>query len=39
MEEEMAELDEPEEEFIEEIFEEEAVEEIFEAIEERMAEA
>mgnify|MGYP003651069466 FL=1 len=38
-EEEFADLDEPEEEFIEEIFEEEAVEEIFEAIEERMAEA
>ena len=38
-EEEFADLDEPEEEFIEEIFEEEAVEEVFEAIEERMAEA
>ena len=38
-EEEFAELDEPEEEFIEEIFEEEAVEEVFEAIEERMVEA
>jgi hypothetical protein len=35
LEEEMANLDEPEEEFIEEIFEEEAVEEIFEEIEER----
>ena len=32
-------LEEPEEEFIEEIFEEEVVEEIFEAIEERIAEA
>tara|TARA_R100000458_G_scaffold24993_1_gene22504 strand:+ start:1 stop:1812 length:1812 start_codon:yes stop_codon:yes gene_type:complete len=39
IEEEIADLDEPEEEFIEEIFEEEAVEEVFEAIEERMAEA
>ena len=38
-EEEFVELDNPEEEFIEEIFEEEAVEEIFEAIEERLAEA
>ncbi len=38
-EEEFVELDDPEEEFIEEIFEEEAVEEIFEAIEERIAEA
>jgi hypothetical protein len=38
-EEEFATLDEPEEEFIEEIFEEEVVEEIFEAIEERLAEA
>ena len=38
-EEEFVELDDPEEEFIEEIFEEEAVEEIFEAIEERLAEA
>ena len=37
--EELADLDEPEEEFIEEIFEEEAVEEVFEAIEERLAEA
>jgi len=35
IEEELANLDEPEEEFIEEIFEEEAVEEIFEEIEER----
>jgi len=39
IEEELADLDDPEEEFIEEIFEEEAVEEVFEAIEERMAEA
>ena len=39
MEEELANLEEPEEEFIEEIFEEEFVEEIFEDIEERMAEA
>ena len=39
MEEELADIDDPEEEFIEEIFEEEAVEEVFEAIEERMAEA
>jgi hypothetical protein len=39
MEDELADLDDPEEEFIEEIFEEEAVEEVFEAIEERMAEA
>jgi len=38
-EEEFVDLDDPEEEFIEEIFEEEAVEEIFEAIEERIAEA
>lgn len=38
-EEEIAILEEPEEEFVEEIFEEEAVEEVFEAIEERMAEA
>jgi len=38
-EEEVAILEEPEEEFIEEIFEEEAVEEVFEAIEERLAEA
>ena len=38
-EEEFAELEEPEEEFIEEIFEEEVVEEVFEAIEERMVEA
>ena len=39
IEEELADLDDPEEEFIEEIFEEEAVDEVFEAIEERMAEA
>jgi len=39
IEEELADLEEPEEEFIEEIFEEEAVEEVFEAIEERMVEA
>ena len=38
-EEDIAILEEPEEEFIEEIFEEEVVEEIFEAIEERIAEA
>ena len=38
-EEELAVLEDPEEEFIEEIFEEEAVEEVFEAIEERLAEA
>jgi len=38
-EEEVAILEDPEEEFIEEIFEEEAVEEVFEAIEERLAEA
>ena len=38
-EEEIAILEEPEEEFVEEIFEEEVVEEVFEAIEERMAEA
>jgi hypothetical protein len=39
MEEELANLESPEEEFIEEIFEEDVVEEIFEDIEERMAEA
>jgi hypothetical protein len=39
MEEELANLEAPEEEFIEEIFEEDVVEEIFEDIEERMAEA
>jgi hypothetical protein len=39
MEEELASLEAPEEEFIEEIFEEDVVEEIFEDIEERMAEA
>ena len=38
-EEEFAELEEPEEEFIEEIFEEEVVEEVFEQIEERLVEA
>jgi len=38
-EEELAVLEDPEEEFIEEIFEEEVVEEVFEAIEERLAEA
>ena len=38
-EEDIAVLEEPEEEFIEEIFEEEVVEEVFEAIEERLAEA
>ena len=38
-EEELAVLEDPEDEFIEEIFEEEAVEEVFEAIEERLAEA
>jgi hypothetical protein len=39
MKEELANLEAPEEEFIEEIFEEDVVEEIFEDIEERMAEA
>jgi hypothetical protein len=39
MEEELANLEAPEEEFIEEIFEEDVVEEIFEDIEDRMAEA
>ena len=39
MEEELAYAEEPEEAFLEELFEEEAVEEVFEAIEERMAEA
>jgi hypothetical protein len=39
MEEELANLEAPEEEFIEEIFEEDEVEEIFEDIEDRMAEA
>ena len=39
MEEELANLEAPEEEFIEDIFEEDVVEEIFEDIEERMAEA
>jgi hypothetical protein len=38
-EEEFAELEEPEEEFIEEVFEEEVVEEVFEQIEERLVEA
>ena len=38
-EEEFAELEEPEQEFIEEIFEEEVVEEVFEQIEERLVEA
>ena len=38
-EEEFAELEEPEQEFIEEVFEEEVVEEVFEQIEERLVEA